>query len=130
MLSALFIDGGPERERQRETERDGGSERQDRGSEPQQSPAAPRVVRREEDRRRPSASLLRALIRRDGYQCAYVDKKTQKRCGSRFGLEADHHPVPWSWGGKTELSNLGLMCPGHHARATFLAFGSARERRD
>jgi hypothetical protein len=95
-----------ERERKRETEREGGSERRDRSAQPQQSPAAPRVVSTEEDRRRPSASLLRALIRRDGYQCTYMDEKTQKRCGSRYGLEADHFPVPWSRGGKTELSNL------------------------
>jgi 5-methylcytosine-specific restriction endonuclease McrA len=111
--------------RRSETEDDEIPERQLRI---EQSPSAPRVVRNVEDRRRPSASLLRALIQRDGYQCAHVDEKTRKRCGSRYGLEADHHPVPWSHGGKTELSNLRLICVGHHARATFLEFGTAWRR--
>jgi hypothetical protein len=57
-------------------------------------------------------------------RCAYVDPITQKPCHSTRGLEIDHRQS-WYRGGKTELSNLRLLCRGHHARISFLEFGES-----
>ncbi len=70
----------------------------------------------------PSQSMIRALIRRDGYKCSYVDPKSGKNCDSKFALQIDHR-IPWASGGKTELSNLRFLCRGHHSRISFLQFG-------
>ncbi len=72
----------------------------------------------------PSQPMIRALIRRDGYKCSYVDPKSGKACDSKFALQIDHR-VPWATGGKTVLSNLRYLCRGHHARVSFLQFGES-----
>jgi hypothetical protein len=50
----------------------------------------------------------RALFKRSPH-CQYPG------CTATHELEA-HHVVPWARGGKTELSNLILLCPRHHKR--------------
>lgn len=49
--------------------------------------------------------LRRELIARDGRKCA--------ACGATSGLTIDHI-IPISKGGKTELSNLQLLCSEHN----------------
>ena len=72
----------------------------------------------------PSAEILYAIIRRDGYQCRYDDPKTGKRCTSRFALQVDHIKA-WHLGGETKLSNLRYLCRSHHRRVSFLQFGES-----
>ena len=52
---------------------------------------------------------LRALFKRAAGQCQYPG------CSATHELEA-HHRIPASRGGKTELTNLVLLCPRHHKR--------------
>ena len=53
------------------------------------------------------AWLMRQLRRRDGGQCRFPG------CKHRRWLHA-HHIIPWWWGGRTDLDNLVLVCPGCH----------------
>ena len=52
---------------------------------------------------------LRALSKRTGGQCQHPG------CTATHELEA-HHMIPVARGGKTELTNLILLCPRHHKR--------------
>jgi 5-methylcytosine-specific restriction endonuclease McrA len=72
-----------------------------------------------------SAAQRREIFRRDGSQCTYVDPKSGRRCPSRYQLEPDHI-VPYAHGGPTTLSNMRLLCSGHHKMATLRAFGSSK----
>lgn len=63
-------------------------------------------------RRYVSPQLRREIFQRDG-SCAYVDPKTQRRCGSRYFLQVDHIR-PLALGGKTERKNLRLLCGSHN----------------
>lgn len=60
--------------------------------------------RSEFDRKR--NSLMLALIRRDGYQCA--------ECGTTEDLTVDHK-IPISKGGTDDLENLGILCRYHNS---------------
>lgn len=56
----------------------------------------------------------RALYKEADHQCQYTDKKTGKRCGSRYRLQVEHcHP--FSLGGSSDLGNLQLLCSTHNA---------------
>ena len=59
------------------------------------------------------APVRRAVWRRDGGGCSYVDPHSGRRCGSRFLLELDHI-VPFALGGSAEPGNLRLHCSAHH----------------
>ena len=59
------------------------------------------------------APVRRAVWRRDGGCCSYVDPHSGRRCGSRFLLELDHI-VPFALGGSAEPGNLRLRCSAHH----------------
>ena len=59
------------------------------------------------------AAVRRAVWRRDGGCCSYVDPHSGRRCGSRFLLELDH-VVPFALGGSAEPANLRLRCSAHH----------------
>ena len=92
------------------------------------SPTAPWVQSKERNEasssRTPSIPMIHALVKRDGYRCSYKDSATQQRCSSEYGLQVDHI-LPWSHGGKTELSNLRFACRNHHKRISFLQFGES-----
>lgn len=70
-------------------------------------------------------SLKRQVIRKFGGQCAHVEKGV--RCKERRFLEV-HHKVPLSQGGTHDLSNLKLLCSGHH-RAKHLEAANFSEPR-
>ena len=59
------------------------------------------------------AAVRREVWRRDQGCCSYVDRRTGRRCGSRFFLEIDHI-VPVAQGGAAEPANLRLRCSAHH----------------
>ncbi|MCM2277907.1 MAG: HNH endonuclease [Oligoflexia bacterium] len=84
------------------------------------TPTAPKVL----VRRAPSQPLQHELIRKHGYQGAYIDPSTHKRCQSKHALQVDHQ-TPWSLGGITSLENLRFLCPNHHRRVSFLQFGES-----
>ena len=76
------------------------------------------------EKRVPTQALIHELTLKEGYQCAYVDPASQKKCQSKFGLEVDHIRA-WSEGGQTELSNLRYLCRNHHRRVSFKQFGES-----
>jgi len=76
------------------------------------------------DSRYVSAALKREVWKQDLGRCAY-QSKDGRRCGSRFALEVDH-VEPFALGGKTELSNLRLLCRAHNQQQAYLKFGEAR----
>jgi 5-methylcytosine-specific restriction enzyme A len=61
-----------------------------------------------------SASVRRALFARDKYQCT--------SCESSRALEIDH-VVPFAKGGKSELSNLRLLCRSCNQRHAIESYG-------
>lgn len=62
------------------------------------------------------------LWQRAGSQCEYTDKKTNKRCSSKFGLERDHI-VPRAKGGSNAIQNLRLLCRAHNQLEARRHFG-------
>jgi 5-methylcytosine-specific restriction endonuclease McrA len=72
-----------------------------------------------------SAAQKRELYREAGSQCTYVDPKSGQRCPSRYLLQSDHI-INYARGGKTELSNLRLLCAAHHRMETVRAFGTRK----
>ena len=58
---------------------------------------------------------------RDGGECAFVGEHGI-RCRSRRALQVDHI-VPYSRGGKNDLSNLRLLCGAHNRRAAEVILG-------
>jgi hypothetical protein len=81
------------------------------------SPAEPKATppaepKSERALRYVSAALKREVWRRDQAQCSYRSKDG-KKCFSRFALEIDHIK-PVALGGKSEASNLRLLCRAHN----------------
>lgn len=67
----------------------------------------------------------RVLWERAGSQCEYVDKKTNRRCDCKFGLEREHK-IPIAKGGTNELSNMELLCTTHNQLRARQAFGNRK----
>ena len=61
-------------------------------------------------------------------RCEYTDPKSGKRCESRHRLQLDHI-VPFSVGGKTDLTNLRLACPTHNQLYAVQFFGETKMKR-
>ena len=57
--------------------------------------------------------LRKHIWERDEGQCTYVNSKTRRKCSSKHLLQIDHIR-PFSLGGKSEASNLRLLCAGHN----------------
>src|SRR5262249_31913937 len=68
----------------------------------------------------PSA-LRREVRTRDGGRCTYC-ASDGTRCSARAYLQIDHI-VPVARGGKTELSNLRLLCSAHNRLEARSVFG-------
>lgn len=67
-------------------------------------------------------AVKREAWRRGQSECTYVDPKTNRRCGSRYGLEIDHI-IPFGKGGKAVTENLTLACRAHNQLAAVQQFG-------
>jgi 5-methylcytosine-specific restriction endonuclease McrA len=67
------------------------------------------------------AALKREVWRRDRSQCTYQSSDGRK-CASRFALEIDH-VEPLAMGGKTEISNLRLLCRAHNQQQAVFKLG-------
>jgi 5-methylcytosine-specific restriction endonuclease McrA len=67
------------------------------------------------------AALKRAVWTRDQGRCTY-HSPDGRRCSSRFALEIDHRK-PLALGGKTELSNLRLLCRAHNQQQAIALLG-------
>jgi hypothetical protein len=68
------------------------------------------------------AHVRRAVWKRDGGCCTFVDQATGRRCGERRFLELEHQ-VPHACGGPPTVDNLCLMCAGHNGQAARQVFG-------
>lgn len=55
----------------------------------------------------------RALFKKSNGCCEYIDKKTGKRCDSKYQLQIDHIQ-PWARGGSNQLENLRILCRTHN----------------
>ena len=69
-----------------------------------------------------SRQMKRFIWRRDDERCTYVDPKTKVKCNSSFQIQIDHKS-PLALGGKTEVSNLRLLCAAHNRLVAIQAFG-------
>jgi len=69
------------------------------------------------------AAVRRAVYRRDGGQCRFVDRRG-RRCPARDGLEL-HHQRPFAMGGDHAVDNLRLMCGTHNRYIGEIDFGEA-----
>ena len=74
-----------------------------------------------QESRRIPRSVKEAVFKRDCGQCCYT-APDGVRCTSRHYLQIDHI-VPFATGGKTELSNLRLLCPAHNRLMAERHFG-------
>ena len=59
------------------------------------------------------AAVKRQVWERDQGCCSYVDRRSGRRCGSRYLLQVDHI-FPYALGGSAEPDNLRLLCAAHH----------------
>jgi hypothetical protein len=67
------------------------------------------------------ATVKRAVLARDGEQCAFVSASGH-RCTSRAFLEF-HHVVPYARGGEGTVENIALRCRAHNQYQARLDFG-------
>jgi 5-methylcytosine-specific restriction endonuclease McrA len=58
-------------------------------------------------------NIKAAVWTKSNSRCCYVDKTTQKQCGSQYALEIDHI-MPLALGGSNEPQNLRLLCRAHN----------------
>jgi hypothetical protein len=61
-------------------------------------------------------AMKRKVSARSGGQCEFVDQTTNERCNSRYCLEFDHYPVPFSLGGEHSENNLRHACKAHNLK--------------
>jgi hypothetical protein len=96
------------------------------------SPAGPtgptpgRIARRRHCRHIPAA-IRRAVRRRDGDRCSFVDTEG-RRCAAREHLEF-HHRIPYGFGGEATVENVCLLCRTHNQYAADVDFGVGAARR-
>jgi hypothetical protein len=68
------------------------------------------------------AAVRRAVYRRDGGRCSFVDARGI-RCPERHRLEY-HHRHPYGMGGGHDGGNIGLMCPAHNRYLAEVDYGA------
>ena len=72
--------------------------------------------------------VRRAVHKRDGGRCTYVDR-SGRRCKARSHLEFHHHETPFGRGGNHSPENVRLMCRTHNAVQAEQDFGKAQMSR-
>jgi hypothetical protein len=85
------------------------------------APRPPRAVA--SNSRHIPAAVRRAVVARDGGQCAFVG--LHGRCSAR-GLLEFHHREPYAVGGATSVDNIELRCRQHNQFEAVLYFGDNR----
>lgn len=70
------------------------------------------------------AALRRRVWKRASGRCEYVDPATGRRCTSEYQLQVDHIR-PYSLGGRTDQSNLRLLCRTHNLQSAVKLLGNA-----
>ena len=75
------------------------------------------------------AAVKRQVWERDQGCCSYVDRRSGRRCGSRYLLQVDHI-FPYALGGSAEPDNLRLLCAAHHRHRHRLADRTAARRNE
>jgi 5-methylcytosine-specific restriction endonuclease McrA len=83
-------------------------------------------VERIKNRKR-TASIRRAIWKRDASQCTFVDAKTGEQCRAKHFVEEDHI-VPRAIGGEYSLENIRLRCRAHNQRHAIDCFGAQKMR--
>jgi len=73
------------------------------------------------------AAVKRAVLKRDGMRCTYVDEFGE-RCCSTAGLEF-HHKKPFALGGESTIDNTTLRCRPHNDYQAQIDFGAQHVRR-
>jgi hypothetical protein len=68
------------------------------------------------------AAVRRAVYKRDGGQCRFVDTQG-RRCSERHQLEY-HHRYPFGLGGGHEVANICLMCHPHNRLLAEIDYGT------
>jgi 5-methylcytosine-specific restriction endonuclease McrA len=93
---------------------------------PSQKPLKVSAPKNSESRHIPVS--IRTLIRqRDQGACTYVGPKSQRKCGSRFGIQIDHL-IPYAHGGTHDPENLRLLCRAHNLHSAIQIFGATKMR--
>ena len=67
----------------------------------------------------------RALWKRAGARCEYVDRQTGRRCDCTFGLQHEH-VIAIALGGTNELTNMQLLCSTHNQLRARKVFGDRK----
>ncbi|HEY5961335.1 MAG TPA: hypothetical protein VIV60_32480, partial [Polyangiaceae bacterium] len=97
------------------------------GSKQKPEPSEPRKLRRveigSERARTVPAPVQRAVWKRDGGQCSFVDDEGH-RCTERRFLEIDH-VVAFACGGESTVANCRLLCRAHNLHHAKRVFGPA-----
>jgi hypothetical protein len=73
------------------------------------------------------AAVRRAVYRRDGGQCCFVDEE-KRRCPERHRLEY-HHQHPFGLGGGPDPDNICLMCGPHNRLLAEIDYGKEKMSR-
>ncbi len=68
-------------------------------------------------------AVKREVVSRDDAQCTYVDD-SGNRCPGRWGLEFDHHEVPYARWGEHTTANVRLLCKPHNQLMAEQVFGA------
>ncbi|HEX7126516.1 MAG TPA: HNH endonuclease signature motif containing protein, partial [Thermodesulfobacteriota bacterium] len=68
------------------------------------------------------AAVRRAVWARDGGRCAFVSRRTGRRCAERGFLEF-HHVRPYAAGGAATVENIELCCRAHNGYEAERMFG-------
>jgi hypothetical protein len=74
-------------------------------------------------------SVKKIVWQRANACCEHVDSKSQKRCSSKYALEADHI-ISIALGGTDEVENLRLLCRSHNSRRAIKTFGICKKSVD
>jgi hypothetical protein len=76
-----------------------------------------------------SSSQKHSVWMRDQGRCTYKDRQTGRTCDSKYRVQYDHIQ-PISFGGKTTVENLRLLCFNHHQLITEKSFGPWTSAKD
>ena len=71
------------------------------------------------------AQVKRELLKSADFRCEFTSPVTGFRCEQRVLLQYEHC-LPYSWGGKNEISNLKIFCRSHNQRSSINSLGQSK----